>query len=137
MDGARPPEAAAHRTRASWAWFTAWVLAGAGAAFGILAAFTIGIFVVPVAGGAIAFLATRRRATDGVAGLISGLGLPVLYVGYLNRAGPGDVCTVTKTGSTCTQEWSPWPWLTVGGALLVVGVAVFVISTRQRPARDA
>jgi hypothetical protein len=105
-------------------------------ALAFLDALTIGIFVLPIAGGAIVFLATRRRATDGIAGLISGLGLPVLFVAYANREGPGDICKITSGGGqSCTQEWSPWPWLLIGLALVGFGVVVFVTSARRREAR--
>ncbi|HEV7524544.1 MAG TPA: hypothetical protein VGP92_06235, partial [Acidimicrobiia bacterium] len=120
------------RSPPSWGWFVAWLFAGAACALALLSALTIGIFVLPFAGAAVVFLATRRGATDGVAGLISGLGLPVLYVAYLNRNGPGDICTHTATSSSCTQESSPWVWFSLGVALVVVGVVLFV---RRRPPR--
>ena len=88
--------------------------------------------MLPIASAAIVFLATRRGATNGIAGLISGLGLPVLYVAFLNREGPGNICKVSASSISCTEEWSPWPWLLVGIAFLVVGVAVFVMSNRRR-----
>jgi hypothetical protein len=65
----------------------------------------------------------------GMAGIISGAGLPVLYVGWLNRGGPGQVCTSTATSSECTDAWSPWPFVVVAVLLLVTGMVVFV---RQR-----
>jgi hypothetical protein len=67
-----------------------------------------------------------------VPGLISGLGVPLLYVAYVNRAGPGSICTAVAGGQECNDEWSPWPWLAVGVILLVLGVAAFV--GRQRRA---
>ena len=90
------------RSAAAWGWFVAWFFAGALCALAILGAFTIGIFVLPIAGAVIVFLATRRGATDGIVGLISGLGLPVLYVAFLNREGPGNICTVTARSSSST-----------------------------------
>jgi hypothetical protein len=116
---------------APWGWFVAWFFAGALCALTVLGAFTIGIFVLPIAGAAIVFLATRRGAVDGIAGLISGLGLPVFYVAFLNRDGPGNICTVTATSTSCTEEWSPWPWLLVGIAFVVLGVVVFVMANRR------
>jgi hypothetical protein len=128
---------AASDTRSStgWGWFLAWFFAGALCALAVLGALTIGIFVLPIAGVLIVFLATRRHAVDGVAGLISGLGLPVLFVAYLNRDGPGNICTSTATSTTCMEEWSPWPWLLIGVGVIALGVAVFVWSTRRRAAR--
>jgi hypothetical protein len=117
---------------APWGWFVAWFFAGALCALAVVGALTIGIFVIPIAGALIAFLATRRGATDGISGLVSGLGLPVLYVAFLNRDGPGNICTVSATGSSCTEQWSPWPWLLLGAALVCLGVVVLARSTRGR-----
>jgi hypothetical protein len=45
--------------------------------------------------------------------------IPALYVAYLNRSGPGTICTSITGGQSCTDESSPWPWLAVGvGSLL-------------------
>ncbi len=120
------------RSRAPEAWFLAWFAAGVLAVFTLLGAFTIGLFVLPISIAVIAFLASRRGAVVGIAGLISGLGLPLLYVGFLNRHGPGVVCVRTNEGGSCTQELSPWPWVLLGVALVVVGLGVFVFTERQR-----
>src|SRR5262249_28751858 len=89
-----------------WPWFCAWFLVGALASLGLLTALTIGIFLLPVALAAGVFLATRRGARGsraGLAGLVSGLGVPLLYVAFLNREGPGNVCTTTATGQSCVD----------------------------------
>lgn len=46
-------------------------------------------------------------------GVLAGLSLPVLYVAWLNRGGPGTVCHTLEGGEGCTEEWSPWPFLGV------------------------
>jgi hypothetical protein len=120
------------RSAAACGWFLAWFGAGALCALAVLGALTIGIFVLPIAGAVIVFLATRRGATDGIGGLISGLGLPVLYVAFLNRDGPGNICRVSATGSSCTEEWSPWPWVLLGAVLVFAGIVVLAVSTRRR-----
>ncbi len=117
----------------SLAWFLAWFATGALLELSFLGALTIGIFVLPIAIGLTVLLAKRRGSTDGIAGLISGLALPLLYVAYLNRDGPGDICTTSSGGGqTCTQELSPWPWLLLGVALVVLGAVVFIRSARKR-----
>jgi hypothetical protein len=116
-------------------WFALWAVAGAGGALALLTAPTIGIFVLPatlVLGGALFWRGRRRQAGPGI---IAGLGLPLLYVGYLNRGGPGTVCTALAGGTECTQETSPWPG---GGVLLVLaGVALSLAATRRRPRTQA
>lgn len=91
----------------------------------VLGVLSIGIFVLPVAITLTVVLATRRTSSVGLPGIISGVGLPLLYIAYLNRGGPGNVCTKSALGESCTQEWSPWPWLAFGMALLAVGIVVF------------
>ena len=96
-----------------------------------LGAFTIGIFFIPVAGLLALILLSRRASWVGLPGLITGVGVPVLVVAYLNRSGPGNICYSNPDGSGgCTQEWTPWPFMLVGLALLVAGIIVF---TRKRP----
>ncbi len=124
--------------RSSAGWFLAWFGVGALDALAMVGALTIGIFVLPVGIAATVFLATRRDASDGIGGLISGLGLPVLYIAYLNRDGPGTICrTYPGGGSSCVEEWSPWPWFAIGMALVLVGVAVFTRAQRSRSASDS
>jgi hypothetical protein len=48
-----------------------------------------------------------------------------LLVAYLNRGGPGNVCTTTATSQSCTTEWSPWPWLAAGLLLVAAGAVTF------------
>ncbi len=113
-----------------WRWFLAWLGLGAGYCLALLGALSIGVAVLPFAVGGTVLVATRDRAREGVPGLLSGLGFPLLYVAYLNRDGPGTVCTVLRDGGQrCIDEGSPWPWVAVGLALLLAGVAVF--STRS------
>jgi hypothetical protein len=119
-------------SRLPWVWFTAWLLVGAGYALSFIAIASIGLFVLPLPVLATLLLVRRRQGTSGLPGLISGLAVPVLYVAYLNRAGPGTICTTVTGGQECHDEWSPWPWLAVGVILFVVGVAAFI--DRQRRA---
>jgi hypothetical protein len=119
-------------SRLPWVWFTAWLLVGAGYALSFIGIASIGLFVLPLPVLATLLLVRRRQATSGLPGLVSGLAVPVLYVAYLNRAGPGTICTTVTGGQACNDEWSPWPWLAVGVILFVFGVAAFI--DRQRRA---
>jgi len=112
-------------TRAGLPWFFAWAAVGAGFAFGVLAALSIGVYVLAVTVAATVLLVRNPRSGSGVTGIVSGLGLPLLYVAFLNRSGPGTVCTTTLTSQSCTEEWSPWPWLFIGVALIVAGSVWF------------
>ena len=113
-------------------WFTAWLFVGAGYALSLIGIASIGLFVLPLPVLATVLLVRRQHPTSGLLGLISGLAIPLLYVAYLNRAGPGTICTTVTGGQQCNDEWSPWPRLAVGVILFVLGVAVFI--GRQRRA---
>jgi len=126
----------APRDRTGVVWFIAWMLVGAGYAFGILSALSIGAFVLLITVVATILLATRAGNRVGLPGLVSGLSLPLFYVAYLNRSGPGTICTTTATSQTCSDEWSPWPWLVVGIVLLVIGCVWFAIASRRRGVVD-
>jgi hypothetical protein len=117
-------------------WFTAWLLVGAGFAVGIVGIASIGLFVLPLAVLATVLLVRRQHVPSGLPGLISGLAVPLLYVAYLNRAGPGSICTTVTGGQECNDEWSPWPWLAVGVILFVLGVVVFIDRQRRASLRS-
>ena len=106
--------------------FVAWTAVGAGACLALLTLLTIGPFVLVAVLAALAVLIPRRGSVEhGVTGLLSGAGLLALYIAYLNRDGPGEVCRSSATEQSCTSEWSPWPWLVLGLVLVAAGVALF------------
>ncbi|MGZ4713791.1 MAG: hypothetical protein ACXVJ7_05535 [Acidimicrobiia bacterium] len=118
-----------------WGWYFAWFAVGAAYTLAALGAMSIGILVLPVAVAATIVVATRRTSSVGLPGLVSGFGLPFLYVAFLNRDGPGTVCSVSANATDCTDEMSPWPWLVMGVVLIAVGVLVFVRRSRAREQR--
>jgi hypothetical protein len=136
MTTAAPVSAAPVAGPPAWRWFLAWSAVGAAYCFALLAVLSIGIFVLPIPVIATILLARSGEANRGATGILSGAALPLLWVAYLNRGGPGDVCTTTGQfaqggpgAQSCTQEVSPWPWFALGVAVLLSGVAIF---TRQR-----
>jgi hypothetical protein len=112
--------------------YLAWVAVGAGLSFGVLSILSIGVFVLAVTIVAAFFLGRRSDAEAGVAGLVSGFGLPLLYVAFLNRSGPGTICDTTSSSTSCSDQWSPWPWLLIGSALILVGLAWFIAASSRR-----
>jgi hypothetical protein len=114
-------------------WFGLWAVAGGLGALGVLTVLSIGVFVLPAALALGAALAWRGRREQAGPGIVAGLGLPLLYVGYLNRGGPGTVCTALPGGTECTQETSPWPWVGIGLFLMLAGVALSLAAARRRP----
>ncbi|MFF7334780.1 hypothetical protein [Streptomyces sp. NPDC008150] len=112
--------------RLEWAWFAGWVAVGACAAFGLALVVTAGLVLVLLAAAA-AGLLVRKGPGRAVAGLPVGLAVLVLYIGYLNRGGPGTVCHVRSGGGDCVDEYSPIPFVVGGVALLLAGLLIFVL----------
>ena len=107
--------------------FLAWPVVGAALSLSVLGALTIGAYVMPFALVGLFILLKWGGDRRSSVGLISGLGLPLLYVAFLNRDGPGNICSsYGNGGQRCVDEWSPWPWLLIGSALLAAGIALFV-----------
>jgi len=115
-----------------WTFFVAWAVIGAAYCLSALTALSIGIFVLPVAVVLTVLVATRRGGATGVLGAVAGLGVPLIYVAFLNRRGPGTVCTASHGGQTCGDEWSPWPFLLVGLIPAAAATAYFGIQQRRR-----
>jgi hypothetical protein len=116
-----------------WGYFGAWAVGGAGLALSLAAAFTIGPFVLVLAALGIGVLVSRRPARGPAAfGAIAGPAVIVFWIAWLNRGGPGDVCSSSAHGESCTEEWSPWPFVAVGVVLLVVAVFLYVRAERRR-----
>jgi hypothetical protein len=111
-----------------------WAAVGAGAATGALTALTIGLFVLLATAVLAAVLVRYAGVRLAGPGVLTGAGLMPLYVGYLNRGGPGMVCTTAAASGSCVQEWSPWPWVAAGLWLVAAGVALGVLRCRTRQA---
>lgn len=111
----------------SWASFFAWPIIGAALSFSVLGAMTIGVFVFPFAIAALLALLKWGGNRKSSVGLISGVGLPLLYIAFINRSGPGMICTTFGNGGgRCDEEMSPWPWLIIGAVFVVTGVVLFI-----------
>jgi hypothetical protein len=109
--------------------FLAWCVIGAALCFGVLSLLSVGPLVLLATFIVCGFLLWALDFGWGMAGMLSGAALPLFYVAWLNREGPGEVCTYMATSAECGDESSPWPLVVVAFLLLVAGVALFV---RQR-----
>jgi hypothetical protein len=118
----------------SWLWFGAWALVGGGYALALATLLSIGVFVLALTLAATVLLASRRGSVVGLPGALSGPALPLLWIAYLNRGGPGTVCSGTAESSSCTDEWNPWLFLGPGVLLLIAGVVLFLVVRRRMPA---
>ena len=101
------------------AWFWAWALVGVGFAFSFVSFLGL-LTILPVA--LVIFLLVRLHPINGF-GLLSGAGVMLLVVAYLQRQGPGTTCWHTATASGCDQHLNPIPWLVAGLVCFTAGVA--------------
>ena len=124
-------------TRRATVAFLGWTTVGAGIVLGVLTILTIGILVLSASALLAGFLAWRRPSRQAWPGLLTGLALIPLYVAYLNRGGPGTVCTTTTLNESCMQEMSPWPWVAAGLGLAGAGTVLGLVLRRSRAAAHA
>jgi hypothetical protein len=102
-----------------WGWFLVWALLGAAAALGSV---SLGpLLLVPVVALGV-FLWARPRIRHSGFGLLTGAGVLLLYVSWVQRDGPGTTCWHTAAASGCDEHLNPLPWLLVGVALVVAGL---------------
>jgi hypothetical protein len=73
-------------------------------------------------------MARSPTARQSAFGLLTGAGLPLLVVAYVQRKGPGTTCWHTATSAGCNEHLNPIPWLVLG--LVLVG-AGFVAQMRH------
>lgn len=107
------------KDRTSWAWFCAWAAAGGGVAIGAIALGPVA-FLPALVGGLI--LASGTKSRRSAFGLLSGIGISLLVVAWVQRSGPGETCWHTSTASGCSQHLDPLPWLVGGIVLFAAGL---------------
>jgi hypothetical protein len=100
-------------------WFWAWAAFGAAAT---LACLSLGVLAAPPLVTAGWLLAARRARRRSAFGILSGAGLMLVYVAWLQRAGPGTTCWQSGTASGCGEQLNPLPWLAAGVALFAAGI---------------
>ncbi|MCS0603377.1 hypothetical protein NX794_19470 [Streptomyces sp. LP11] len=118
------------RRAGGWGWFLGWLAVGACGATGLATVVSAGLALALVAAGA-AGLLVWRGPRNAIAGLATGLAVPLLYLAYLNRGGPGTVCHAVPGGQTCTDEYTPVPFLAIGCVLFCAGFLLFATLGRR------
>ena len=71
-------------------------------------------------GALVATVGDRRHGS--ASGFLTGAGLPLLWVAYVQRQGPGTTCWHTASSAGCDQHLNPLPWLIVGVTLVLTGL---------------
>lgn len=117
-------------------WIAAWSLVGAAWGLGLIALLSIGVYVLAVALAATVALVLVPAARREAAALLAGPALPLLYVAFLNRSGPGTVCTTSGDSESCVDLWTPWPWVVAAALFVIIGAgAVYLSRPRRSPDR--
>ncbi len=112
------------RTPPWWA-YVWWGVVGALLGFGVAALLTVGIVfllagvLLTVVGALVPALRNRSAVA-----IPSGVACLVLYLAWLNRDGPGNVCQTTGLETRCVDEYSPWPFLIAAVVLVATSVAM-------------
>jgi len=113
-------------------WFWVWAVVGCAAALGVV---SLGVLVLAPAAAAGVVLVSRPVARRSAFGLVSGAGVLLVYIAWVQRAGPGTTCWQTGTASGCDQHLDPLPWLLAGVALFVGGIVGQTFSRRKERER--
>lgn len=103
-----------------------WLAGGAALGFGVASLPSIGMLVLPVA---VVILVAAGIVTRGQGWplVLAGAALPLLWVAWLHRRGPGWVSYETDTGGGGSELLDPVPWLLTGlGLLLLAGVLLLL-----------
>ena len=122
------------RPTVPWASTLVWGLVGVLVAFGIAGLASIGVFLLAGAAVVVALaLATPALRSPAVPGFVVGLSTAPLYIAWLNRGGPGLVCTTSADSVSCADQWSPWPFVAVGVLFAVAGGGLLALTRRHHP----
>lgn len=127
-----------------WAWFGAWAAAGALFTFSFLTGFSVGLFLLPLAAGALFFVASRAAHLGEALGFAAGTGVILLVIAYLSRDHqpcPEDGSLSIPAGappgtSVACGGFDPIPWLLAGSTTLAASIVAYaVVRTALRRAR--
>ena len=114
---ASQPMTPAHGTGCRWFW--AWAVLGCAGALGFV---SLGVLVLAPAAVVGAFMASRPVARRSAFGLLSGAGALLLYVAWVQRAGPGTTCWQKGSASGCDEHLKPLPWAVAGVGMVLGGL---------------
>ena len=117
--------------------FIGWFGVGACITVALFTPFTIGwIAWLAAVAGIVGLLAWPGGRSAAAFGALSGAGAIPVYVAWLNRRGPGEVCTSTARSTHCVEEWNPVLWLIFGVVLVVSGIVAAIAVTARTAEQD-
>jgi hypothetical protein len=125
-----PRRSIAERTHlAAWGGFCAWAFLGTVSAFGLLIFGTLAVLPISLGVWLLVTPPSLRRSWFGV---MTGVGVTLLYIAYVQRRGPGTTCWQTARAAGCDEHLNPWPWLIAGAALVILGFLAQAGRMRER-----
>jgi len=109
---------------------------GAVGGFGLIGMLSIGLPFVVLAAVVTVWLLTRHPdSRTGLWGLVGGAAVIAGFLAWMNRGGPGEVCSTAGDVTSCQQAWNPVPFALVALMLLGCGVTAFVLAQRRTHGR--
>jgi len=130
------------RAGRGWLWFAAWCVAGALFLFSFLAGFSIGLFVLPFAAGALLYVAWRAPHISEGLGFVAGIGVTLLLVAFLSRdyrpCPEGALAPGRRSAGTSIEcgGFDPTPWLLAGVVTVALPLLGYGITSLGRRGRD-
>lgn len=109
--------------------FIPWAIAGAAAGL-LTASWPLAGFYASALVLLVALLRPDRLRS--LSACLLGGSLPLLWVAWRHRHGPGTVSGATPTGGWSTEYLDPVPWLMAGLLVLALGLALGVLATAGR-----
>src|SRR5689334_15037361 len=118
-------------------WFGAWLAVGAAFTISILAALSIGPFVLPFALVLLVIVVRRSPHLPESIGVVSGIGVILLLIASANR----DNVPCSANGfqqlepgqrSASCGGWDPHPWLYLGIAVTAAGALAYVAASKAK-----
>lgn len=108
-----------------------WLIGGTALGFGVASLPSIGLFVLPV-GVAVLVAAGIVTRGSGWPLTLTGAALPLLWVAWRHREGPGWVTYETQDGVSGGGEvLDPLPWLLTGLGLIAASALLVVVDRRR------
>jgi hypothetical protein len=110
-----------HRRSGGWSWFFVWALFGSSWALVLV---SLGLLLlIPTALLGVLLWRCRPVARRSAFGLLTGAGVFLVFIAWLQRDGPGTTCRhIPPAGVQCDQHLNPLPWLLIGILLVAAGV---------------
>lgn len=110
----------------------AWLVAGGVITFFGLSLPTVGLAVLAIA----IVAAALTNWNWALPWLLVGTTLPVLWIAWKNRGGPGEDCFVTPSMSGCRELLDPLPWFASGLVLLALSAGMLLLGLKRAQERE-